>query len=400
MSSDSPHPSPEASDNVWQEIDRLLDELTGLSKSERPAAEFHAECLRRVVGGLGAAGGIFWVRSAGGPLQADARIVPPSLDLTPAGDAARQARIAAAVLAAGSGEALPPGASAAAGGDENATEFLLLLGPWIVGNEVAGVLQIFLSPGAGPRAQRGYLDFLQVVGELIVEFHRRRQLRNYRLWAADLKRLQDFAEQVHRSLDLKETAYTIANEVRQLAACDRVSVVVRQAVRCRLLAVSGVATVNRRADAVRQLERLADRVCVFGEPLWYPDGANDLPPELDRQLHAHLDESHANVLAVLPLVSQTAEAESPGGAAVGALVVERFQGTLDEPLRWNVLAVRGHCALALQHAREVTRMPLGRPTTRRRPGAGRGAGGGCRAGGDSGGISPRSPRRTPAGAGP
>ncbi len=347
----------ETIDGVWQEIDGLLNDLAKLAKSECLASEFHAECLRRVVAGLGAKGGVIWMRIANGSMRIDARIVPRALDSTQNDWTARHAPLVAGVLARGSGHVLPPGCTATSGG-ENTTEFCLVLSPWTIGDEVAGVLEIFQSPGISPSAQRGYLELLQAVGELIADFHRQRQLRNYRLWSTDLKRLQGFSEQVHRSLDLKETAFTIANEVRHLTACDRVSVLVRQATGCRLLAVSGVSTIHRRANAVRQLERLADCVCTSEQPLWYPDGGNDRLPEVEQSLQAHLDESHAKVIVVAPLCPNSDEAQRTASESVGVLVVERFQGALDEPLRWQVKAVQGHCSLALQRARELDRIPL------------------------------------------
>jgi multidrug efflux pump subunit AcrA (membrane-fusion protein) len=347
----------ETLDGVWQEIDGLLNDLAKLAKSECLASEFHAECLRRVVAGLGAKGGIIWMRSANGSLRVDAQIVPRGLDSTQSIWTTQQAPLVAGVLARGIGQIVPPGSDVASG-DENTTEFLLLLSPWTIGAEAAGVLEVFQSPESSPSAQRGCLDFLQAVGELIGDFHRQRQLHNYRLWSTDLKRLQRFSEQVHRSWDLQETAFTIANEVRHLTACDRVSVLVRQATGCRLLAVSGVSTIHRRANAVRQLEQLADRVCTLEQPLWYPDGCGELMPEVEQSLQTHLDESHAKVIAVLPLQPDFDDAQPNGGESVGVLVVERFAGTLDEPLRWQVTAVRGHCGLALQRAHELNRIPL------------------------------------------
>ena len=143
---------------------------------------------------------------------------------------------------------LPPGvATVGSVRLTNPLRFLLLASPWDAGNEIAGVLEILRLPSAGPKTQEVCLAFLEAVCELVADFHRRRQLGNYRLWSADLKRIQDFAQQVHRSLDLKETAFTVANEGRRLIGCDRVSVLVRRGTRCRLVAVSGVATIHRRA---------------------------------------------------------------------------------------------------------------------------------------------------------
>jgi len=315
--------------------------------------------LSRVVTGLGAAGGIVWARDPSGQLRPEYQILPPDTDLDDSPAEAERRELVASVLADGKGKVVLP-RTAQSGGkrDANPTDFLLLLCPWTVGHESAGVIQVFQRPGASPNTQQGYLEFLEVVCELVAEFHRRGQLRNYRRWAADLHRVQEFGDRVHASLDLKTTAFTVANEGRRLIGCDRLSVLVRRGGRYRVLAVSGVATLNRRASVVRDVERLTEAVCTMDEPLWYPDAVDDLPPELDRRLSAYLDESHARALAVLPLRPPRGESGPADGEAIGALVVERFHALLDEPLRWSATAVRDRSVLALRNALELDRVPL------------------------------------------
>ena len=62
MSSELLHPVPDSADIAWRELDGVLDEIAQLVKSEQSPTVFHAECLRRVVTGLGAAGGIVWLQ--------------------------------------------------------------------------------------------------------------------------------------------------------------------------------------------------------------------------------------------------------------------------------------------------------------------------------------------------
>ena len=359
MSSELLHPVPDSADIAWRELDGVLDEIAQLVRSEQSPTKFHAECLRRVVTGLGAAGGIVWLRGPAAQLRADSCLLPSDGSEDEGQVLAAHAQLAAGVLEDKQSKVLPPGvATVGTVRLTNPLRFLLLASPWDAGNEIAGVLEILRLPGAGPKTQEVCLAFLEAVCELVADFHRRRQLGNYRLWSEDLKRIQDFAQQVHRSLNLKDTAFTVANEGRRLIGCDRVSVLVRRGTRCRLVAVSGVATVHRRANAVRALERLASGMLAAEEPLWHPERKAERAPQLERLLDTYLDESHARGLAVLPLRLPPLEADADSPPALGVLVVERFSGTLDEPSRWNATAVSAHGALALGHALELDRVPF------------------------------------------
>ena len=229
MSNELLHPVPDSADIAWRELDGELDEIAQLVKSEPSPTVFHAECLRRVVAGLDAAGGIVWLQGPAGQLCADACLLPN--DGTRTKDNRSYSCAASCKSLEGKqSQMLPPGvATVGSVRLTNPLRFLLLASPWDAGNEIAGVLEILRLPGAGPKTQEVCLAFLEAVCELVADFHRRRQLGNYRLWSADLKRIQDFAQQVHRSLDLKATAFTVANEGRRLIGCDRVSVLVRAA---------------------------------------------------------------------------------------------------------------------------------------------------------------------------
>ena len=213
-------------------------------------------------------------------------------------------------------------------------------------------------PDAGPKTQEVCLAFLEAVCELVADFHRRRQLGNYRLWSADLKRIQDFAQQVHRSLDLQETAFTVANEGRRLIGCDRVSVLVRRGTRCRLVAVSGVATVNRRANAVRALERLASGMLAAEEPLWHPE-KKDRTCSATRTPAGHVSRRIARPRTG-GLAAASAATRSGGGPSAGGWRAGR--GTVLQRVGRALALERDggerHGALALGHALELNRVPF------------------------------------------
>jgi len=363
MDSAPPNPQPEPSDEAWRQIEKLVEEIADLSRSEISAGEFYKELLGRVVSGLAAPAATVWTRAAGGELQPRYRIDPPDEDLSE-GDQRwpGRGRLIEAVLADGKPRLVPPRSSAADDGPvENPTPYLLALCPWSVDDELAGVIEVFQRPGASPQVQRGYVEFLSVICELVTDFHRNRQVRTFQARAAGWRRFEQYVAAVHGSLDLRQTAYQIANEGRRLIDCDRLSVLIVHRSKCRLAATSGVDTPNRRANTVRQLERLAAAVAACNEPLWYGPGSGELPPPIERPLGAYVDETHVRLLAAVPLeMTETDAAEHDGRRPLGVMVVERFHGTEDDGLRERVDAACRHGAIALQNALELRSVPFAR----------------------------------------
>lgn len=116
-----------------------------------------------------------------------------------------------------------------------------------------------------------------------------------------LAQVDRFSRAVHESLDPIATAYTLANEGRRIIGCDRVGVLVKRRGRMRLEAVSGQESIERRATAVQTLETLVRVVAKAGDPLWHPDASRELPPQIEEELEIYIDESHATMIAIIPL---------------------------------------------------------------------------------------------------
>ncbi|NQU21559.1 MAG: HlyD family efflux transporter periplasmic adaptor subunit [Candidatus Nealsonbacteria bacterium] len=363
MDSAPPNPPSESNDEAWRQIENLVEQLAELSRSEVSVGEFYKELLDRIVSGLAASGGTVWTRDAGAGLQPRYRINPPENSGGEPGPGwPGHDRLIETVLASDRPQLVPP-RSAAAGDDQtkNPTPFLLVLCPWRVDDELAGVIEVFQRPGASPETRRGYLQFLSVICELVTDFHGNRRVRTFQAHAAYWRRFEQYVAAVHSSLDLRQTAYQIANEGRRLIDCDRVSVLSAHGSKCRLLAASGVDTPNRRANTVRQLERLAAAVMACNEPLWYCPGSGDLPPPIERPLNSYVDQTHVRLLAAVLL--RAAKADDGGGQSqpLGMLIVERFRGAADDDLRERVDVASRHGALALQNALELRNVPFARP---------------------------------------
>jgi len=360
MASHPDYPNSGPTDEAWREIDDLIETVAGLSQSDLTPSEFYAELMDRIVPALAATGGAVWTGRPDGGVALQYQVnLPGGLLSEDHQGARRHARLVEQVLATGKAKLSPP-QSGTADSDQaaNPTELALVLCPWSF-EDSSGVVEVFQQPGASPSAQQGCLRFLSAICELVTDFHRNRQLRGFRQRIEQLGRFEQFTERVHRTLDPTSTAYEIANEGRRLIGCDRLSVAVFERRRWRVLAISGVDSVNRRANAVRHLERLAKAVTTAGEPVWYDGAAGDLAPEIEQRLGAYVDESHARALVVLPLVAPHGEEEHRGPPrVVGALVVEQFRGGLDERLRAGVDAIRNHSASALANAMQFESGPV------------------------------------------
>ena len=144
---------------------------------------------------------------------------------------------------------------------------MLVLGALKHEGQHDGLIEIFQRPDTAPDTQRGYLRFLQQMCELATEWLRSQKLQKLGDRQHFGNKPTRFARASHESLDLKETAYIVANEGRRLIGCDRVSVAIKKGRKCKVQAISGQDTIENRSNIVSALNNLATRVVAAGEPL-------------------------------------------------------------------------------------------------------------------------------------
>jgi multidrug efflux pump subunit AcrA (membrane-fusion protein) len=169
-------------------------------------------------------------------------------------------------------------------------------------------------------------------------------------------RFGGFVRSVHQSLDLDATGFTVVNELRSMLGCDRVSLAVGHGHACRLVAISGQDTIDRRADTVRQLEALACLAPGFDQAVWCDreeaDWSGRLAPG-GRLAHAAGVDSPWARLGVLPL------RDAPAGHPCGAVIVELFDARVSrDDLARRTEIVLPHVAQAIANARHHARIPL------------------------------------------
>ena len=356
----TPTPPGAAASDAWDEIEGLIREVAEQARTDLPPAEFHAALLDRAIRGLAAAGGAVWVDGDGQKPTAQTQV--RLVDVLPANgaDVEQHLRLVAGAFHQPKARLIPP-SSAGLDGAGNPTPFSVLLGPVVVSDRVAAVVEVFQRPGASPATQQGYLQFLAALCELGAEYQRNGELRTLREQAAIWKQFEEFSEHVHGSLRLHELAAVVANEGRRVLGCDRLSLASCRGRHCRLEAVSGLDSLDRRSNAVRRLEQLAQAVTAVAEPLWFEGDRSELPPQIESALERYLPESKARMVGVLPLLA-TYEASVPGRPAkrvpLGALIVENFdQSKAHDVLRQRATAVSRQVTTALRNATEVEAVP-------------------------------------------
>lgn len=359
-------PSHETVEQTKQQIRGLINEIAELSRSEHEANEYYPAVLQRIVEALAAVGGAVWLTDESGALRLCYQIkVNQNLLQADNEDATRHSRLLTRLYARAQSELVPPGAFIGEDQAEgNPTPFLLVISPLASGKRAVGLIEIFQRPDSAPNIQRGYLRFLDQMAGLIGEWlkgHTLKQVSDRQvLW----QQADHFARLVHDNLDLRDTAYTIANEGRQVIECDRVSVAIKRGGKCRVVAISGQDTIESRSNIVTALNKLTSRVVAAGDPLWYDGSVEDLPPQLEEAIEDYVDLSHGRTVAVLPIrrpekvvegdvqsKEHVQREDSSAREIIGALVIEQIESQLPaDLLRSRADLVYEHTARALANS--------------------------------------------------
>lgn len=344
-------------ERAWREIDLLVEELADLAKSAVAIPEFYAALLERLRAAVPFSGAAVW-------------------QFVPAMPVVRIAEVGAAPVLSGDLERWAKDAGAAAQGENSTGGRLAVTNPGMTPLVLRAVLPdetnayliaVALQATSPPSAQQAAAQLLELFCEPALGLHQRRELLERREQQQSLREFDQLVGRLHGSLNLNQTAYTLANDGRLWIGCDRVCVAQLRGGKARVQAVSGSEQVDRRAQQVRSLEALLSAVHASGEPLQWPcESASDLPPQLATPLQAYLDDSHARQLLSVPLRARSTD-NSTGEVieSVGVLLAESFDaGQPSEQLRQRVDDVARHGGAALAHALAYHDLPL-RPVQER-----------------------------------
>jgi len=305
------------------------------------------------------------------PPQVSAAPSPEKPDSSPTVGEFRQARGGLDVPSPSKPDSTPPGLPG-----KNPTDWLLLFAP--IGSEAGqSVVVELVLPGRASLAAPRLLRLLAQMAELANRYLRRRRMAELQQEAAFWRQVEQFAQQVHARLDPAWTAYTFVNEGRRLLGCDRLSLLVAEGNRCRVLAISGSSEFDPRSPALRLLGRLTGAVLAAKEPLVYTGPSDGLAPQVQTLLERYVDQTHTKALLIWPLWPSEdlsanpnlshpqKDADAPGwtgpmadGEAllaqsrpIGALVLEQFEAAeIPMPMRRRLEVVARHGQAALSHS--------------------------------------------------
>ncbi|HEV3237034.1 MAG TPA: hypothetical protein VGZ25_08600, partial [Gemmataceae bacterium] len=172
-------------DQARKKVARLFEEVGRLTEQDVRPGEFYSEFLNRVMSGLEAAAGIVWICTSQGNLQLQHQINMGQIGLenTPGAKEGHD-ELLRQVLRGGKPMLVPP--HSGAGGSENgglaatnATDFMILMVPVLVDDQVTALVEIFQFGQRHPDAAAGYLRFLTDMARLASLFtrnHQRRQM--------------------------------------------------------------------------------------------------------------------------------------------------------------------------------------------------------------------------------
>ncbi len=378
--------------HAWQELEDTFARLGQLARSAVAPHEFYRTLLEESVRALSALGGAVWLRPPGGALQPVVQVGWPSSEF--GRDAATRRAHEMLLTGAAAGKrvvSVAPRSSPSETEPGNPTNHLLLLVPVQLHLEgiasphaqqqpvppreqgasaTRAIIELLVRADISPATHRGCEEFLTAVCDLAADFHALDELRHLQREEGYRSQLLDLGREVHRQLNLPETAYAVANEGRRVVGCDRLNVLVARGRRCRLLATSGVSRPERRSGAARRLEKFAELVRRTDEPAFYSDAQCDALPPVAEALEQLAEESQARQVAAVPVrrpadpaLNDTPPAR-PGARAkrerpMFVVVAEHFDAREGGLQRERLVEAAEVCTTALYNALEYDRLPLG-----------------------------------------
>lgn len=343
------------------QIRKLVAEIADLAESDIQPAEFYVEFLNRAVAAVAASGGAFWMMDGRGSLKLQHQM---EFRLTGLMDGRAKTgphdALLGCMIQASQPQIIPPGATIEGFPNAgNPTNFALIIAPLMVDKQVVGLIEILMDPTRRAATQKSTLRFVSDLCDLAASYLKNRQMRQMmsqqRLW----NQLEGFTHQIHGSLDLKETAYAVANDGKRLVGCDRLSVAMKIGGRVLVEAVSGQEVVEQRANLIRELTRLCKAVIRSGEDLVYTGNTEGFAPDIRDALELYVDESGSKTVIVTLLHQPETDTQgttlpvAKDKVAFGCLVAEQIGDEMaptDAHARTEV--VSRHASTALWNAQE------------------------------------------------
>ncbi|QEG36796.1 efflux RND transporter periplasmic adaptor subunit [Bythopirellula goksoeyrii] len=349
----------------WQQVEEFLAKLHELARAPVEVDEFYRQLLAGCVAILAAQGGAIWEPALKGKWKLRQRT--NSSDFLKNADNDHQQLLQQGASADGPRVVLPVG-------DEFPSDTVLLLGAVHestndaeVSHRPQAIIELFLRSGCSPAVQQGWEEFLAAVCQIATDFHLHEQLRTLRTEQASHGEVLSLVRRLQAGSNLNELTYFIANEGCRYLGVDRLSVLLNRSGKWKLQAASGAERFDTRADAVKQLQELAEVTAKWRDPIDYSDSSDverdgELPSAVGEVLQKYLDSTHARRLVAVPIQLRTAESldahKKSHSECRAVLIAEDFGSTSDQLLRSRVVELADLCEPALQQRIRLDRFPV------------------------------------------
>ena len=357
-----------ASDLLRMQMERSIDELAELARSELPPGRFFAEVLRKALQPGGANRVILWRTSLEGDWESAGEM--PEADVLDATTIADRQELLNEVATA----TQPRIMQEANDSDPIRSQAMRVLSPLRHAGEAVGILETAHPLPTDGNLSPATFQFLAALCEITADFLSQQELQQLRRAKVVWQQFDHYQQRLGQSLDVASVCAAIANDGRLVVACDRIAVLVRRGRRYRVMAITGVERPDSRAGGVRSLELLAAKLSTYAGTHWSTsesDGPTDIAREEASERYRR--ESGTACLGVVPLklVREQAGREQAGrdqqtrehSATVAppdiVVVFESFRA--DE--RWRELQSRAESlvqrsSFALRAALEQSELPL------------------------------------------
>ncbi len=246
-------------------IQRLVEQIAALSKAEMSSEEFFGKFLERVTGATDAKGGAVWlVGSRAQDNKSEFQLcahIDFASSLFGSDETQRTAilKILTNVVRNQHAVILNPthteaaDVAAPAGGSVNKTPYAFLHVPLHLNGQAIGILQVWLQPYVQSRNFAEFVTFLTTLTPYVEQHLQSRRLSNLVLETQRLQHLLRFTTDLAGSLDTLEVARLTANYGRDLAGCERTSILIREGESWKVLAISGQETVEPKSAMVKAM---------------------------------------------------------------------------------------------------------------------------------------------------
>ncbi|MCA9158015.1 MAG: efflux RND transporter periplasmic adaptor subunit, partial [Planctomycetales bacterium] len=174
-------------------------------------------------------------------------------------------RILRCVVAEGQPILVPPGSvKIEADRPHNPLSEALIIIPVRIQEEVEFLLEVIQRPSGGPAAQRGYLRFVAQMADLMADYLRRQQLREFQSDRDRLRRIEGWLTALAGASGTAQCQALGADALRDLFAADRV-VVISNSLRCKVTALSGARNFDPRSEIILAAEALLRKLLSNGQ---------------------------------------------------------------------------------------------------------------------------------------